>query len=134
MKTWRIILAGGLLIFPVALLASQAGTEQPHEKTAPVPPRRIWVGGKVMGAKLIHQVTPRYPQEAKKKGIKGKVRLKILVDRDGKVIETDVLSGDPLLAKAACKAVGQWRYKPTLLNGEPFQVMTEVDVNFIHPR
>ena len=55
----------------------------------------------------------------------------ILVDRDGKVIETNVDSGDPALAKAATEAVRQWRYRPTLVNGEPVQVVTEIEVNFI---
>jgi len=134
-KACRIIifLAGGLLIFSGALLASQGTPEQPQEKTAPAVPRRIRVGGQVMQAKLIHQVAPKYPKEAKKKHIKGTVRVEIVVDRDGKVIETNVLSGDPLLAKAATEALLEWRYQPTLLNREPIQVLTEVDINFKLP-
>jgi protein TonB len=41
-----------------------------------------------------------------------------------------VLSGHPLLVKAALDAVKQWRYQPTLLNGDPVEVVTEIDVNF----
>jgi protein TonB len=41
-----------------------------------------------------------------------------------------MLSGHPLLVQAATEAVRQWRYKPTLLNGEPVEVVTQIDVNF----
>ena len=41
-----------------------------------------------------------------------------------------LVSGDPVLAQAAKEAVQQWIYKPTLLNGDPVEVVTQVDVNF----
>jgi protein TonB len=41
-----------------------------------------------------------------------------------------VLSGDPLLTDAALKAVRQWRYSPTLLDGQPKEVTTTIDVVF----
>jgi len=93
-------------------------------------PKRIRVGGQVMGAKLVHQVPPKYPQEAKKAGIQGTVRLDVLIGSDGSVIDMKVLSGDQTLTKAAMKAVSKWRYKPTLLRGAPVEVLTEVDINF----
>ena len=83
-----------------------------------------------MQSKLVKQVAPKYPKEAKKKHIEGVVRLNIVIDHDGKVIETNLRSGDPVLANAAVEAVREWRYKPTLLNGKPIEVQTEVDVNF----
>jgi protein TonB len=42
----------------------------------------------------------------------------------------DLVSGDPLLADAAREAVQKWIYKPTLLNGDPVVVVTQIDVNF----
>jgi protein TonB len=131
MKAWWVVLLLAVTLFPPLAFASmQAGTEQPQEPTAPAPPQRIRVGGKVMGEKLVHKVNPAYPKQAKKQHLEGKVRMEILVDRDGKVIETKVLSGNPLLAMAATEALPKWRYKPTLLNGQPVQVLTEVDINF----
>ena len=127
-----VILTSGLLLCAgaVAPLASQSAPQQSEEQTAPVVPRRIRVGGQVMRAKFVHQVAPKYPLEAKKNHLEGTVRLDVLVDRDGKVTDVKVLSGDSLLAEAATQAVRKWRYKPTTLNGNPVQVLTEVNVNF----
>jgi TonB family protein len=94
------------------------------------PPRRIRVGGVVMSKKLIYQPRPAYPSEAKKAGIQGTVRLEVVIAKDGKVQDMKLRSGHPILAKAAMKAVSKWRYQPSLLRGEPVEVVTEVDVNF----
>jgi len=131
MKAWQIALLLTATLFPpVVFPSTQATTGQPQTTTVPAPPQRLRVGGKLMGEKLVHKVNPAYPKEAKKQLIEGTVRLEIVVDGDGKVIETKVLDGDPLLAKAATEAVRKWRYKSTLLNGKPVQVVSEVDVNF----
>jgi protein TonB len=58
------------------------------------------------------------------------VRLDVLIGRDGRVLNMKLVSGDPDLAKAATMAVSKWRYKPTLLNGNPIEVLTEINVNF----
>jgi TonB family protein len=79
---------------------------------------------------LVHEVKPKYPESAKKAGIKGTVRLQIIVDRDGRVIEVKPLEGDPGLAQAAGDAVRHWRYKPVRLNGVPVQVDTRVELKF----
>jgi periplasmic protein TonB len=79
---------------------------------------------------LVHKVMPKYPESARKAGIKGTVRLQIIVDRDGSVIEVKPLEGDPELAQAAGDAVRQWRYKPVKLNGVPVQVDTRVGLTF----
>jgi TonB family protein len=94
------------------------------------PPKRLRVGGQRMQAKLIYQPKPRYPEEAKEAGIRGRVRLNVVIGMDGTIQDLSVLSGHPLLAKAALDAVSKWRYRPTLLNGEPVEVATEIDVNF----
>ena len=94
------------------------------------PPRQIRVGGVVMSKGLIYQPRPAYPGEAKKAGIQGKVRLEVVIAKDGTVRDMKLLSGPPTLAKAAMKAVAKWRYRPSLLSGEPVEVVTEVDVNF----
>jgi TonB family protein len=94
------------------------------------PPRQVRVGEVVMSKGLIYQPKPVYPREAKDAGIQGAVRLELVIGKDGKVQDLKVVSGHPLLAKAAMKAVSKWRYKPSLVGGEPVEVVTEVDVNF----
>jgi protein TonB len=98
----------------------------------PPPPQqqRIRVGGNVQQALLINQVRPVYPPLAKQARISGVVRLQAIIAKDGSVQELQVLQGHPLLVQAALDAVRQWRYRPTLLNGEPVEVVTTVDVVF----
>jgi TonB family protein len=93
-------------------------------------PTRIKVGGNVQAANLVTQVRPNYPPEAKQAGIQGTVKLQVILDKDGRVQDVKVVSGDPLLAAAAVDAVKNWVYRPTLLNGEPVEVQTMIDVNF----
>lgn len=86
--------------------------------------------GNVTAARLIHKVAPEYPKKARKKQVEGVVRLHAIIGKDGTIHELTVLYGDPLLTDAALKAVRQWRYSPTLVNGEPVEVDTTIDVNF----
>lgn len=91
---------------------------------------RIRVGGNVQQAKLVIKVNPVYPPEAKAEGIQGKVVLQAILAKDGTVANLVVLSGDPMLAAASLEAVRQWQYQTTLLNGDPVEVVTQIDVNF----
>jgi periplasmic protein TonB len=91
---------------------------------------RIRIGGQVEAAKLIIQVKPEYPPSAKMARIQGVVRLEAVISKDGTIQNLKVLTGHPLLVKAAIDAVARWRYQPTLLNGDPLEVVTEIDVNF----
>jgi protein TonB len=95
---------------------------------APPPPKptasRIRQGGSVQAALLINRVQPVYPR------ISGTVRLHAIISKQGTVESLEVLSGHPLLVRAAMDAVQQWKYKPTLLNGEPVEVDTTIDVIF----
>lgn len=96
----------------------------------PAPPARIRVGGNVQAVKLIDQPRPMYPQDAKEARIQGRVSLAAIIGKDGHVQNLTVISGHPLLVPAAVQAVSQWVYQPTLLNGEPIVVETQIDVNF----
>ena len=106
----------------------------------PAPPRltppsaramqRLKVGGIVQAAKLLHQVMPVYPPLARQARISGTVRLEAVIGRSGDIQSLQVTSGHPLLAPAALDAVRQWTYQPTLLNGEPVEVLTQIEVNF----
>ena len=94
------------------------------------PPLRIRVGGAVQHARLVNSVQPEYPEEAKKAGIEGTVKLHVILTKDGGIEQIQVVSGQPLLVKAALDAVRFWRYQPTLLNGEAVEVDTTIDVVF----
>jgi periplasmic protein TonB len=99
----------------------------------PPPPKisRTKVGGQVQEAKIIARPNPVYPPLARQARIQGKVQLHAIIDKDGRVGELQVVSGHPLLVKAALDAVQNWRYQPTILNGEPVEVDTTIDVNFV---
>ena len=73
---------------------------------------------------------PVYPPLARQARISGTVRLEAVIAFNGAVQSLRVASGHPLLAQAALDAVRQWVYQPTLLNGEPVEVLTQIDVNF----
>ena len=100
------------------------------EAPKPVRPQRIRVGGNVQQAKLIRQPKPVYPPLAKQARIQGVVRLNAIIGKDGTIQNLPVISGHPLLVPSAIEAVKQWVYQPTLLNGEPVEVVTQIDVNF----
>jgi TonB family protein len=93
--------------------------------------RRIRQGGNVQQAMLLGQVRPLYPAEAKAAGAEGAVIMETIVGRDGRILEVKVISGHPLLIQAAVDAVRRWCYKPTLLNGQPVEVVSTVSVNFV---
>jgi len=92
--------------------------------------QRIRVGGNVQQANLIRKVQPVYPPLAKQARISGTVRFTAIIGRDGSIQNLTMISGHPLLVPAAQEAVKQWLYRPTLLNGEPVEVITQIDVNF----
>ena len=100
------------------------------EAAKPIVPARVRVGGNVEAAMLIHEVEPQYPLLASRARIQGTVQLRAIIGRDGTVQELTLVSGQPLLVQAAMDAVKQWQYKPTYLNGEPVEVITEINVNF----
>jgi periplasmic protein TonB len=116
--------AGGVLGGIIG--GTNGGPPPPPPKT----PDRIRVGGNVQQANLIHQVMPMYPEIAKTAHIQGTVILHAIISKEGTVQELQYISGPPLLMRSAMDAVRQWRYRPTLLNGEPVQVDTTISVVF----
>lgn len=86
-----------------------------------------------MELSLITKVDPVYPPLAKVAGIQGKVVFDVLIDKEGSVESAQLSSGHPLLANAARKALFQYHYKPTLLNGNPIPVVTTVTIAFRLP-
>ena len=102
----------------------------PKKEEKPVTPQRIKVGGNVQSARLVRQPRPVYPPLAKQARISGVVKLGAIISKDGTIQHLEVISGHPLLVPSALEAVKQWVYQPTLLNGEPVEVQTQIDVNF----
>jgi len=98
-------------------------------KPAPTPPRVI-VGGNVRPPMLLRDIKPVYPPLARAARISGLVRLESIIGKDGRIQSMRVVSGHPLLTQAAIDAVRQWLYRPTLLNGDPVEVILQIDVNF----
>lgn len=93
---------------------------------------RLSIGGTVEAAKLVTKVQPVYPESAKSASISGTVILHAVIGMDGRPLSLRVMNSqiDPELAKSAVEAVSQWRYTPTLLNGEPIEVDTTIQVNY----
>ncbi|MGC2694335.1 MAG: TonB family protein [Candidatus Angelobacter sp.] len=81
-------------------------------------------------AQLINRVEPVYPKIAIAAGVQGEVKLHAIIARDGRIMSLNVISGHPLLVRAAEDAVGQWRYRPYYLNGQAVEVETFITVNF----
>lgn len=104
---------------------------RPVETRSAVPPSApARISGGVLAAMLIHRVVPPYPSLAKQARISGTVELLALVGKDGTVKKLDVIGGHPLLVPAAIDAVKQWIYRPTLLSGEPVEVVAPISVHF----
>jgi TonB family protein len=107
--------------------------ETPLATAAAIPaavPGQIRVGAQVQAANLINQVRPEYPPLAKQARVQGTVTFGVTIAKDGTIANLNLISGPPLLVQAAQQAVQQWQYKPTLLNGQPVEVVTTIDVNF----
>jgi TonB family protein len=111
----------------------------PENPQKPVPvettsgkPSSLSIGGNVQAAKLITKAQPVYPESAKSAGVQGTVVLHAVIGMDGKPLAVRVMNSQaaPELALSAVEAVSQWRYTPTLLNGEPIEVDTTITVNF----
>lgn len=105
--------------------AAQSDTAQP-----PRLPQRVRVSQGVSRGLLVTKVQPEYPEKARKKRIQGTVVLHVIISKAGDVATVELVSGHPLLAPAAIDAVKQWKFKPYLLNGNPVEVDTQIQVNF----
>lgn len=124
------VLATGPGVIPGALPV--VGPAKPPEpKRAEPPARPVRVGGQVKPPQILVRANPTYPPLAKAARISGVVKLEGVIARDGTVQQLRLLSGHPLLAQAALEAVARWRYTPTLLNGEPVEVIAPIEVNFL---
>ena len=121
---------GGVLGGIISSAASAAPPPPPPPPPAAPKVTRVRVGGNVQAAAKIRGQNPSYPPLAKQARIQGHVVFTAIIGRDGTIQNLQLVSGHPLLVPAAQAAVSQWVYRPTLLNGEPVEVITQIDVNF----
>jgi TonB family protein len=117
----------------VSVQVPTAGAPPPAAGGPPAPAvakQRVQVESTLQAAKLIKKITPIYPPLAKQARIQGVVHFKATIGKNGNVENLDVTGGAPLLRQAAIDAVKQWVYRPTLLDGQPVEVVTAIDVLF----
>ena len=112
----------------ISAVAPPPPIHAPQPQAQPSGPVRVSAG--VQMAKLVKKVIPEYPPLARSARISGVVHLIGIIGRDGTIRNLQLVSGHPLLARAALEAVQQWVYQPTLLSGEPVEVIAPIDVYF----
>jgi periplasmic protein TonB len=123
------VLAAGPTGFPgVGCDPLNCGHAQTVVQQTAQPTRRV--SGGVMEGMLLHRVLPVYPAMARATRTAGRVELQATISRTGTIENLRVVSGPQLLIRAAIDAVTQWRYRPYLLNAEPVEVETTINVDF----
>jgi protein TonB len=96
----------------------------------PSTPPKLSISSGVMAGNLLEKTVPQYPAIARAARIQGTVVLQATIAKDGAIQNLRVINGPPMLQQAAIDAVRSWRYKPYLLNGEPVEVETTINVVF----
>jgi TonB family protein len=127
----------------VTVKGEAPASQAPRPVTAQVPgpgtpvqaqgtPTRLRVGGNVQAAKIVRMTRPIYPPQMKEARVTGTVVLQAVISREGNVLNLESISPEvhPDLVEAAMEAVRQWQYEPTLLNGEPVEIVTLININF----
>lgn len=114
---------------PTGILNS-IGNAPPIVIPPPPPTRPIRISHWAEG-NLVYRVQPTYPPLARQVRVQGPVQLRAIISKTGSIEHLTVVSGHPMLVKAAMDAVQQWRYRPYLLNNEPVEIETEITVNFV---
>jgi protein TonB len=110
------------------VLGGIVGSSLPPPKVAT--PTKVRVSSGVVAGNKISGPNPSYPQIARTARIQGQVVLQATISKQGTIENLHAVSGPPMLYQSAIDAVRQWRYKPYILNGEPVEVETTIDVNF----
>ncbi len=120
--------------FTLVAAGEKPVADAPMTMNAPVngePPKTVRIGGGVAESNLITKVQPHYPAAAKTARIQGTVELQATISKDGVPLELRVISSpNDDLSQSSLEAVRQWRYRPTLLNGNPIQIVTTIVVNY----
>ena len=99
-------------------------------KVQAAPPKKVNISAGVAQGMLIQKTTPMYPPIAKAARVSGTVVIQAMISKQGTIEDLHVVSGPAMLQQAALDAVKTWRYRPYLLNNEPVEVETTVNVIF----
>jgi protein TonB len=102
----------------------------PPPVTKKIPPAPVHVSSGIVESNLIHRVQPAYPALARSARVQGVVEFTAVISKQGTIENLQLVRGHPLLVTAAREAILQWRYRPTILNGGPIEVITSILVNF----
>jgi len=116
---------------PNANIPLRMSGNRPVIPTVAAPAKPTFRTSTMLQGSLIRRVEPVYPPTARIARIQGAVVLEAIIAKDGTMQQLHLISGHPMLVKAAIDAVSQWRYKPYVLNGEAIEVETQITVNFI---
>ena len=111
-------------------ILNSMGTGAKPALPPPPPPAHMVRLSSMREGDLIYKVKPEYPSLARSAGIQGSVVLQAVISRQGTIENLRVLTGHPMLVRAAVAAVIQWRYRSYVLNNEPVEVETQITVNF----
>ncbi|MBV8053098.1 MAG: TonB family protein [Acidobacteriaceae bacterium] len=96
-------------------------------------PQTLKISQGVSQGLLVKKVAPVYPQQALQMKIQGAVEIAAIISKQGNITNLKILSGDPILGRAALDAVKQWKYKPYYLDSQPVDIQTQVTVVFKLP-
>jgi periplasmic protein TonB len=110
-----------------------SGPRPPQPPTEAHPKRIILKPTQLDPAMLIHRVEPVYPVLAKQTHREGRVELRAIIGTDGTIQSLQIVASDPLFDRSALEAVQQWRYRPTVLNGQPVEIDTYITVIYSMP-
>ena len=119
-----LLTCGSVLALGMHANAASGGSDSNAAKA----PKQLTVSSEKMSHNLLNKVVPVYPPAAKKAKIQGKVVLDAVIGTDGNVENLRVISGPQELQQSALDAVRQWTYKPYLLNGDPVEVETTINI------
>ncbi len=138
LTTRRVVAAVVVVVFVLAGLAWVRWQQQWAELESEIPTSdavapgpQLKVSADTMERRIIHKVTPEYPETARRARIQGTILLDAVVGADGTVKRLQYISGPEALSAAAVDAARWWRYEPYLVNGHPITIETTVAVNFV---
>lgn len=117
--------AGALALALACAAGAPALAQAPQ--ASPEPTR---VGGAIKAPAKLKGSPPEYPDKARRARIQGIVILDCTINAEGVVTDVKVLRSIPDLDEAAIKAVKEWRYSPTQVDGKPVPVRMSVSINF----
>jgi TonB family protein len=108
----------------------QKNNQKDEPEVDVVPSIKLPISAVVAQGMLLEKTIPDYPAVAKAMGITGTVVLKGTISKAGFLKDLDILSGPPMLRQSALDAVKHWRYRPYLVNNEPVEAVTTINVIF----